>query len=277
MRSNFLKQKRFNILRTSLLFLGIALLVLMVSYMLMGVSGLIWVGIILAFTLFMGSQLPVHYIMRFSRARRLHPSEVPFLFDIVKQLAQRAKLERIPQLYYIPSGTINAFATGQRQDAAIAVTHGILQQLTPREITGVIAHEMSHIMNNDVRFQGLIAVMTRMVRFFSFFGLVTLMLNIDQFLMGQALVSFLILSLLILAPYLSNLLMLAISRTREFDADLEAARLTGDPNGLADALQKLDYYSKFSGKAMWQNAIPSWLSTHPALMERVSRLRALNY
>lgn len=256
--------------------MGMAGLVLLVSFLLLGVSGLLWVAVILGITLFMSSQLPVHYIMRISRARPVAFHEAPDLVNIVGELAKRADLEKTPQLYYIPSNAINAFATGQSPNAAIAITQGLLNQLNPREITGVLAHEMSHIMNNDAKFQGLVNVMSRIVRFFSFIGLFVVLLNPSSIFSGEAILSFILLLLLAFAPTLSNILMLALSRTREFEADLEAARLTGDPNGLANALQKLDYFSQFSRQNMLQNGIPNWMSTHPQLKERVARLRALN-
>jgi heat shock protein HtpX len=248
-------------------------LMLLLGYLLFGIEALVWVGIIGAGALFISSNLPTRYIMRLYRARPLSPAEVPMINDVVRQLTARAELERVPQLYYIPSTAINAFATGQRHDPAIAITYGLLRQLNIREITGVLAHEMSHIHNNDFRFQSIVNLIGRLTRFFSFLGQILLFINLPLIIMGEPVISWYAVLLLIIAPALSTLMMLSISRTREFDADLEASRLTGDPDGLANALQKLDYIN--GGMGPIQKAIPKWLSTHPEMKERIRRLRAL--
>ncbi len=274
MQTNFLRQKRYHFWRTLLLFIAMLGLMLLLGYLLFGVGALLWVGIVGAAALFLSSQLPTRYIMRFYRARPLSTAEAPMIHDVLRQLAGRAKLDRVPTLYYIPSTAINAFATGQKDDPAIAVTYGLLRQLNIREITGVIAHEMSHIHNNDVRFQSVVNIIGRLTRFFSFMGQILLFINLPLFLMGEQTISWFAVLLLIIAPALSTLMMLAISRTREFDADLEASRLTGDPDGLADALQKLEHINARL-IPRFQKALPKWLSTHPEMEERIRRLRAL--
>lgn len=274
MQSSFLRQKRYNFLRTLLLFLGMLGLMLLLGYLLFGIEALIYVGIVGIMAFFVSSNLPTRYIMRLYRARPLSPAEVPMLQDVLGQLAKRAKLERLPQLYYIPSTAINAFATGSKSDPAIAITYGLLRQMDIREITGVLAHEMSHIHNNDARFQSVVNLIGRLTRFFSFVGQILLFINLPLILMGEPVISWYAVLLLIVAPALSTMMMLSISRTREFDADLEASRLTGDPDGLANALQKLDYINgRMTGPL--QRAIPKWLSTHPDMKERIRRLRAL--
>jgi heat shock protein HtpX len=274
MQSSFVRQKRYNFWRTILLFMGMLGLMLLLGYLLFGVEALVWVGIVGVGALYVSSRLPTRYIMRLHRARPLSPVEVPMINDVVRQLTARAGLERAPQLYYIPSTAINAFATGQRHDPAIAITYGLLRQLDIREITGVLAHEMSHIHNNDFRFQSIVNLIGRLTRFFSFLGQILLFINLPLILMGEPVISWYAVLLLIIAPALSTLMMLSISRTREFDADLEASRLTGDPDGLANALQKLDHINGGMMRPI-QKAVPKWLSTHPEMKERIRRLRAL--
>ncbi len=274
MQSSFLRQKRYNFWRTLLLFSGMLGLMLLLGYFLFGVEALLWVGIVGLMGMFVSSNLPTRYIMRLYRARPLSPAEVPMLHDVVRQLAARAELERVPQLFYIPSTAINAFATGRKHDPAIAVTYGLLRQLNIREITGVVAHEMSHIHNNDVRFQSIVNLIGRLTRLFSFLGQILLFINLPLIIMGEPVISWYAVLLLIIAPALSTLMMLSISRTREFDADLEASRLTGDPDGLANALQKLEHINGGMMNPV-QKAIPKWLSTHPEMKERIRRLRAL--
>ncbi len=274
MQSSFLRQKRNNFLRTMVLSGAMLTLMLLLGYLFFGINALIWVGIVGFLALLASTNMPTKYIMRLYRARPLSPVEVPIVHNVVKQLADRAELVKSPQLYYIPSTAINAFATGQKHDPAIGITYGLLRQLNVREITGVLAHEMSHIYNNDVRFHSIINLIGRITRLFSFFGQILLLVNLPLYLMGEEHISWIAVLLLIIAPALSTLMMLAISRTREFDADLEASRLTGDPDGLANALQKLHHINSLKMPPL-QRAIPKWMSTHPDMKERIRRLRAL--
>lgn len=275
MSTKFFRQKRYNYWSTSLLFVGMVSLLLLISFLIFGLEGVIWAAVIMTTALVLGSRIPTHYIMRFAKARKLNQYEAPQLYDVVRQLAYHAKLDKVPKVYFIPSNAINAFATGHKGDAAIAVTNGLMQQLSLREMTGVLAHEMSHLVNNDMRFQGIVSIMGRIIRFFSFVGQLLFLLNFPLMIMGIETVSWLGLVLLIIAPMLSNIMILAISRTREFEADLNAAQLTGDPDGLANALQKLHVLNRMSRNYALQRALPSWLSTHPELPERIRRLREL--
>jgi heat shock protein HtpX len=148
-----------------------------------------------------------------------------------------------------------------------------------RELTGVVAHEMSHVTNEDTRVMMLADVIGRMTASLSFIGQILIFINLPLFLMGQAHIPWLAIVLLLAAPSISSLLQLALSRTREFDADLVAVRLTGDPRGLASALAKMERY-----QGGWLGTIfmpgrrqpdPSLLRTHPRTEERVRRLLAI--
>jgi heat shock protein HtpX len=175
---------------------------------------------------------------------------------------------------------MNAFAVGTQRNAAIGLTDGILRGLELRELTGVLAHEMSHIRNNDMRSMNIADVVTRITNLFSTFGKFLLFLNLPLILMGTYAISWWAILLLIIAPTLSGLLQLALSRTREFDADLDAVQLTHDPIGLMRALQKLEYHSA----NLWQQVLfpgrgvpdPSIFRTHPHTKDRVARLQELS-
>lgn len=266
------QQKIQNTVRTTLLFLGMLGLMLALGYLLLGANGLIWAGALGSIMLFLSTRIPTKYIMRLYRGRELAPQEAPQLSRILRILAERSGLKQAPRLYYIPNRLLNAFATGDANDPAIGLTHGLLSQLTIREITGVLAHEMSHIRHRDYRLQGMVSVMGRLTRLFSMVGQFFLLLNLPLYLMGQETIPWLFVLLLIAAPSLSALMMTALSRTRERDADLEAARLTGDPNALADALLKLNY---LNNGGVLERMIPRSLSSHPRTRERVQRLREL--
>ncbi len=272
-------QKTKNFLRTAALFTGMLVLMLGLGYSLLGTTGLVYAGVFSLFTLLMSTRVSSQMIMRFQGGRPLRQTEAPQLTHLINRLAQRAGLDKAPQLYYVPNGTLNAFATGSRRDPAIAITHGLLSRMDLRELSGVLAHEISHIRNNDLQLKSLINLFSRLTRLFSIMGQILLFINLPMLLMGEAVVSWWAILLLLTAPLLTTLMMMAFSRTREYEADLEAARLTGDPNALADALEKLDFYNG-GGIARFFSSnrgmkMPNVLRTHPETKDRVRRLREL--
>lgn len=221
-------------------------------------------------------QIAPEWVIRAHSGQRLTSESFPQGTSLVETLAQRAGLNHVPALYYIPSRMLNAFATGTRENAAIAITDGLIRRLSVRELAGVLAHEMSHIDNNDLWLMGVADVLSRMTATLSYLGMFALGISL---IFGQAVVPFWISLLLIAAPTICSLLQLALSRAREYDADLEAATLTGDPHGLASALAKLE---RIQGR-YWEEIMlpgrrmpdPSLLRTHPPTEERISRLQSL--
>lgn len=182
-------------------------------------------------------------------------------------------------MYYVPSQMLNAFAVGTRKHAAIAVTDGLVRQLDMRELVGVVAHEISHVRNNDLWVMGLADMFSRTTSILSLIGQFLLFLNLPLILLSQVTVNWFAIFLLIFAPNLSALAQLALARTREFDADLNAARLTGDPDGLASALVKIERaQGGWMERILMPNRrvpVPSLLRTHPETEERVRRLMEL--
>lgn len=218
-------------------------------------------------------------IMRMYRASYMTPGQAPALYSTLTKLARRADLSRVPELYYVPSSMINAFTVGSRSEAAIAVTDGLLRNLETREVTGVLAHEVSHIHNNDTWVMGIADIFSRLTTLLSLFGQFLLLLNLPLILISDTRIDWLAILILIFAPTLSTLAQLGLSRTREYDADLNAVRLTGDPEGLASALVKIERHSGsifehifLPGRRIPE---PSLLRTHPPTEERVSRLMEL--
>jgi heat shock protein HtpX len=218
-------------------------------------------------------------VMRLYRASLIRPDHSPALWSVLSSLAQRAGLPVAPQLYYVPSQTLNAFAVGTRQQAAIAVTDGLLRQMDMRQLAGVLAHEISHIRNNDLWVMGLADMFSRATRLLSLLGQVLLLLYLPLILFSIVSINWFAIAMLVFAPSLSALAQLALSRTREYDADLNAARLTGDPDGLAGALAKIEH----AQGGWWERIFmpgrkepqPSLLRTHPQTEKRISRLMAL--
>jgi len=209
-------------------------------------------------------------------ARTLSRYEAPQPYEIVGVLAARAGLANAPELYYVRSGMISAFTVGSVEMAMIAVTEGLLQQLNSREIQGVLAHEVAHVQHNDLHVMGLADLVSHLTVALSWTGQLLLVLNLPLILASDYEISWALILMLIFAPGLTSLLQLGLSRTREFDADLGAARLTGDPMGLASALAKLERLQEgllervlFPGRQVPE---PSLLRTHPATEERIRKL-----
>lgn len=265
-----------NARQTILLIIGMLALFGGVGFALFGTIGLVFTIILGVLTLSFGANIPTEMLMRFQRGQLLSYRQAPELFYMVDELRQRANLSKMPQLYYIQTNALNAFATGTKENPAIGVTAGILKHLDKRELTGVLAHEISHIKNDDLKLQRLAAYMSRMTGMMGFIGQILLFINLPLMITGSMTVSWLAIALLLFAPTISSMLFLALSRVREFVADMEAAQLTNDPQGLANALRKLDYLNKGGWWNMFRQVravkLPKFLMTHPTLEERIARL-----
>jgi heat shock protein HtpX len=274
-----MSRKTTNLVQSVLLLGGMTLLLALLGWFIAGGLGLLVAagGVII---LGLSPQVSPQVILRMYRARQLTPSNAPELFRLVHALAQRAELPHSPRLYYIPSNMMNAFAIGKRSHAAIAVTDGLLRRLNRRELAGVLAHEISHVNNNDIWVMGLADVVSRLTSSLSLGGQFLLLLSLPMMLFGSFSPPWLLFLLLISAPTLSALFQLALSRTREYDADLDAAGLTGDPSGLASALAKLERYQQgFLERILLPGRRipdPSLLRTHPTTEDRIQRLLSLD-
>lgn len=220
----------------------------------------------------------MRFTLRLYGARPLAQWEAPQLWQFLAELARRAGLPAVPVPYYVPSPLVNAFAVGRREQAAVALTDGLLRSLAPRELAGVLAHELAHIAHGDLRVMGLADFVSRLTSFYALAGQLLLLISLPWWLSAAAAINWPGLLLLWASPYLAMLAQLGLSRVREFDADLQAAALTGDPLGLADALARIDRVGRsWRGILLpgWGNPEPSWLRTHPATEERILRLREM--
>ena len=268
--------KRRNFMQSALLLGSMALLLIWVGWLIAGSIG-VWFAIGGVIFLMGSQRISPQMVFRMYRARQLRPAEAPVLFRIVQVLAQRAALPATPRVYYIPSAMMNAFTVGQPHNAAMGVTDGLLRRLTQRELVGVLAHEISHIAHHDTWVMGVADVVSRITTTSAMAGQLMLILAVPFLLLGAYNPPWILILSLLVAPMLSALLQLALSRTREFDADLEAARLTGDPDGLASALTKLERYQGGFLERIFlpgrRQAEPSLLRTHPTTAERIERLR----
>jgi heat shock protein HtpX len=278
-KDKFTNHKLTNLLHTTLLIGGMLVLLAALGLSLAGTNGLIWAIVAGMLFLIFSRQVSPNFLLRMSGAKYLSKQEAPGLYQLVQELAHRAKLPAPPRLYYIPSPILNAFTVGRTEQAALGMTDGLLRNLNNRELSGVLAHEISHIRNNDTRVLQFAAAISRITSLFSTFGQFLLFINLPLLLIGRALISWPAILLLIAAPTLSGLLQLALSRTREYEADLGAADLTGDPEGLASALVKMENYQDnfftrlFTRRSREQDS--SLFRTHPHTQERIGRLMAL--
>lgn len=222
------------------------------------------------------------------RAMPLNREEAPGLYDLVASLSERALIP-MPKVFIVPTKSPNAFATGRDpQHSAVAVTQGILELLSREELEGVLAHELTHIRNRDTLTQavagtlaGAITFLGRLLSFGTFYGPVTRDERRGSNPVG-------VLFLIVLAPIAAALIQFAISRTREFSADLGAAEITGNPTALASALEKLEevgHQIPINGNPAMSpllivnplatEGLQSLFRTHPPTEERIRRLLEL--
>src|SRR6202162_115148 len=215
------------------------------------------------------------------RARPVTREELPRAYAAVERLAPKMGIP-MPKMYVIPTESPNAFATGRNPShASVAVTHGILGLLNDEELEGVLAHELGHVNNRDILISSVAATIagavTMMARFGLFFGG-----GGGRDRRGGGLSGLL---MLILAPFAAMLIQLAVSRSREYQADATGAHFTGNPYALASALQKLDAYSRrvpmqaspstahlFIIQPLLGMNFGNLFSTHPPIAKRIERL-----
>ncbi|MDB9303369.1 zinc metalloprotease HtpX [Nodularia spumigena CS-591/12] len=235
-----------NQLKTVALLAVLSGLLIAISYWIIGGTAGLIIGIGLAavtnlFSWYQSDKIALSVY----RARPVSQAQAPGLYRMVERLSQRANIP-MPGIYIVPSQTANAFATGRDPEhAAVAVTEGILNILPDDELEGVIAHELTHIINRDTLTQavaatiaGAISFLAQMVSYSLWFGGGG---SRDGDRGGNI---FGVLLTVILAPIAATIIQLAISRTREFSADAGAAQLTGNPRALAQALQRLEATAK---------------------------------
>ncbi len=227
------------------------------------------------------------FVLWTSRAKIVTPAEAPRLAKIVDELAPRFGLVK-PRLAIIPTQTPNAFATGRNAEhAVVAATEGILRQLDDRQLRGVLAHELAHIKDRDILLMTFAATLAGAISFAAQMVLFSAIFGGTGNSRGANPIAILIAA--ITAPIAAMLIQLAISRSRESRADEVGARTIGDPNSLADALEKLEASNKARPMPFGSPASSSLyivnpfrggglsrlFSTHPPTAERIRKLRAM--
>lgn len=247
------------------------------GWLLFGPDGAVISAVAPIFLMAFVPSLSPHTLMRMKRAFPASQWEYGQLHHMVSSLAQKAGLDRLPQLYIQPTQVINAFTVGDKRTAAISLSIGAIERLSARELQGVLAHEIAHVASGDTRLT-MFGEVVRSVTFgFGTFGLL-----VCVFLGFSAPGLDLPLWLPVFfaaAPSLIFLLQLAVSRRREYAADAYAARLTDDPLGLAKALDHIDRLEKGLWARMFGTVLPTlrhpWLTTHPMTEKRIRRLQEM--
>lgn len=265
-----------NLMHTLVLFVCMSAILSLVGFVLAGVDGILWAAALGVLILVISPKLSPAFIFSLYGGRLLSTNSAPGLYQISHQLSARAGLIAAPTLYYLPSSMTNAFSVGTSENPAIGLSDALLNTLTTRELVAVLAHEISHIQHNDIRVMTYADVLNRITNTLSLTGFLLVFLNLPLYFLGLVTISWLALGVLITAPTLMSFLQLSLSRIREFDADHQAVLLTGDAEGLAMALGKLEAYqtSMFDmllGRGH-NTSIPSILRTHPDTEERIKRL-----
>jgi heat shock protein HtpX len=275
-----------NTFKTAFLLTAMTLLLLFAGRSLGGQRGMVWAfvlaGVMNSVAYFFSDKIALAAY----RAKPITRDDLPRVYEIVERLSQRIGIP-MPKLYVIPSDSPNAFATGRNpQNASVAVTVGILKILSDEELEGVLAHELGHVKNRDILIGSVAAMLA---------GTITLLADIARWGMifggyggrddrdrGGGIGALL---MLILAPIAAMIIQLWVSRTREYEADASGAGYTGNPYGLARALEKLDTYSKrlplpaspttahlFIVKPFSGAGFANLFSTHPPIAKRIERL-----
>ena len=280
-----------NLVKTGVLLAALTVLLVLIGGALGGQHGML-LAFVMAMVMNLGSYwFSDKIVLSMYGAKPVEEAQAPGLYRIVRTLATRAGIP-IPRVYILPQETPNAFATGRNpQHAAVAVTEGILRVMSEEELEGVLAHELSHVQNRDTLIMAIAATLA---------GAITYLAHMAQWAMifggsrrdsdeeGSGGGIFGGILMIVLAPLAATLIQLAVSRSREFQADASGARMAGQPWGLAKALEKLEMASKvapmdatpatahlFIVNPLTGGGFATLFSTHPPIAERVARLRAM--
>jgi len=275
-----------NTFKTAFLLSALTLLLMFIGRAFGGHNGMILALVFAAMMNFVAYFFSDKIALAMYRAQPVTREDLPRAYQAVERLTQKIGIP-MPKIYVIPSDSPNAFATGRNPShASVAVTRGILELLTDEELEGVLAHELGHVNNRDILISSVAATLA---------GAITMLANMGKWAMifggygrdrddrgGGALAGLL---MLIVAPIAATLIQLAVSRSREYQADATGAHFTGNPYALASALQKLDAYSRripmqanpstahlFIIQPFMGMNFGSLFSTHPPIAKRIERL-----
>jgi heat shock protein HtpX len=273
-----------NTFKTAFLLTALTLLLMFLGRIFGGQNGMLIALVIAAVMNFISYFYSDKIALSMYRAQPVAREELPRAYQIVERLAQKIGIP-MPKMYVIPTDSPNAFATGRNpQHASVAMTQGILQLLNDEELEGVLAHELGHVRNRDILISSIAATVAGAITYLAEvgrWGMIFGGYERDREEGG----GFTALLMLILAPIAAFLIQMAVSRSREYQADESGAHYTGNPYALANALAKLDAYSKklpmqatpstahlFIIQPFLGQSLMNLFSTHPPVAKRIERL-----
>ena len=277
----------FNLMKTAILMAAITALFMAIGSVLGGRQGMMIALVVALGMNFFSYWFSDKLVLKMYNAQEVDETSAPQFYGMVRELAQRAQLP-MPKVYLINEESPNAFATGRNPEhAAVAATTGILRVLSERELRGVMAHKLAHVRHRDILISTVSATMA---------GAISMLANFAMFFGGRnnegrstnPIVGILV---MLLAPLAASLIQMAISRAREFEADRGGAEISGEPQALASALQKIERIAKGipleaterhpeTAQMMIMNPLSAGglrglFSTHPSTDERVEKLMAM--
>ena len=278
----------FNLAKTAILMAAITALFIVVGGMLGGEEGMLIALLIAIGMNFFSYWFSDTMVLKMTNAQQVDEHSAPQLYAMVKELSEKAGLP-MPKVFLIDEDAPNAFATGRNpENAAVAATTGILRVLSPRELRGVMAHELAHVKHRDILISTVAATMA---------GAISALANLAMFAGGRNSEGrqgnpIAALAVMILAPLAASLIQMSISRAREYEADRGGAEMSSDPESLAQALQKIHAYAQgipFQAierhpetaqmmiiNPLTAGGVSQLFSTHPPMEERVARLISMS-
>ena len=278
-----------NQIKTTILLTLMTVLFMMIGKALGGSTGMVMALIFAGGMNFFSYWYSDKLVLKMYNATEISPDDAPDLYHMVSRLARNSGMP-MPKVYIIPQDQPNAFATGRNpENAVVAVTQGLLQLLDRNQIEGVLAHELGHIKNRDIligtiaaTMAGALMMLANMAKWSAIFG--GFNRNDDGEGGGGGFIELIVMA--VIAPMAAMLIQMAISRSREYMADAASAGMTGNPEGLASALEKIGSYTRqipmetnpstahmFIANPLSGARMMSLFSTHPPIEERVARLR----
>jgi heat shock protein HtpX len=271
-----------NTFKTALLLTAMTLLLMAIGRAFGGENGMLLALGVAAVTNFVAYFFSDKIALATYRAQPVTREQLPRVYNVVERMTQKIGLP-MPKIYVIPTDSPNAFATGRNPaHASVAVTEGILNLLNDEELEGVLAHELGHVNNRDILISSIAATIAGAITYLARFGFFFGGMGDRDERRGGGFGSIL---MLILAPFAAMLIQLAVSRSREYQADATGAHFTGNPYALASALAKLDAYSRrvpmvgtpstahlFIVQPLLGMNFGSLFSTHPPIAKRIERL-----
>lgn len=278
-QQRMIQRKFLNYIQSAIIIIGTSILIAIAAYLIYGALGIIIALSVWFILIFILPMIDPKSVLKVYNAKKLSYEDTPILYEMLQTLCENAKLQNPPTLYYIKSESSLAFSTGTKTNSAIALSDALFRMLNKQEVYGVLAHEISHIKNNDIWLMQVTDTASKVATLTAYIGQIILIVLLP-FLDLSNLFFWITFFIFVVIPPITILLQLSLSRIREYGADLDSAILTGNPEFLKSALKKLDYIEENLFNQMFnpfsRSSEPSILRTHPSTKKRIQRLEELS-